>query len=171
MPIIIVEGVDGSGKTTLISLIEKAIPKHFQKHFHHCGPLTGTVEQEYYDPLTRVRFDTFFVGDRWHVGEMIYGPIYRGESKVTKRWKNDIEDLLDRRGSVKVIMKPGLDVVTSRLKERGEDYLQDEHVKEVYDFYDIYAKDNGYILVEETQIDLLESVAADLVGLAVMRSK
>lgn len=171
MPIIIVEGVDGSGKSTFIKMIEKAIPNRFKVDLQHRGPILDTVGYEYFNPLLDVKPDSFLVSDRWHVGEMIYGPLYRNESKVTGEWNIAIEALLDKLGAVKVVMKPSLDVVRSRLANRGEDYLQDHHVEEVYNFYSDYAEQHEYHVITGTTYPGLRHVAKDLVGLAILGAK
>jgi thymidylate kinase len=170
MPIIIVEGVDGSGKSTFIEMIKEEIPDRFNVISWHCGPIEYTAEEEYYLPLLGVEED-FMVSDRWHVGEMIYGPLYRSESKVEGEWKEKIEKLLDDLGAIKVIMMPNLEEVKRRLADRGEDYLQDEHVEEVYNFYAKYAKENEYHVIKQASLPTLKYVARELVGLAILGAK
>lgn len=160
MPIIIVEGVDGSGKSTFVEKLLDTIPWGFDKIKIHRGVPVGTVEQEYVDPLLRLRGKEFLVTDRWHVGEMIYGPIYRGESKVKGVWEDNIELYLGMKGAVRVIMAPPIEVVKQRLADRGEDYLKDEHVDEVYDFYKRYAEFHGYLVVEEGTDELAQELVA-----------
>ena len=55
MPIIIVEGVDGSGKSTFVDKLLDAIPRGYDKLKIHRGVPKFTVEQEYVDPLLRLR--------------------------------------------------------------------------------------------------------------------
>jgi thymidylate kinase len=171
MPIIIVEGVDGAGKSTFIEMIKNEIPDRYSPTLWHCGPIQHTAEEEYYLPLLEIAEDDFMVSDRWHVGEMIYGPLYRSESKVEGEWKDKIEKLLDDLGAIKVIMKPSLEEVKKRLAHRGEDYLQDEHVEEVYNFYAKYAEENQYHVVKEATLPTLKYVARELVGLAILGAK
>ncbi len=170
MPIIIVEGVDGAGKSTFIEMIKEEIPDRFNVISWHCGPIRDTVEEEYYLPLLDVEED-FMVSDRWHVGEMIYGPLYRSESKVEGEWKDKIEKLLDDLGAIKVIMMPSLEEVKRRLADRGEDYLQDKHVEQVYNFYANYAKENEYHVIKQATLPTLKYVARELVGLAILGAK
>lgn len=147
MPVVILEGVDGSGKSTFADKIEALVPHDYEVIRAHQGPLQGPVWDEYVVPLMAVRDDQFLIADRWHVGEMIYGPLYRGKSEVTPAEERLIELLLDRMGAVKIIMQPGLSTVRKRLGDRGEDFLLTENVKEVYEFYGNYGEKHGYDIV------------------------
>jgi thymidylate kinase len=146
MPIIILEGIDGSGKSTLAEEIALASP--LKTKLLHRGPIQHPVRVEYVDPLFHVNRDELLIADRWHVGEVIYGPIYRGVSQV-EPFLGSIEDILDNFNAVKIVMSPPLDVVKQRLAERGEDYLQPEHVEQVYQAYQDYAKQWGWTLIED----------------------
>lgn len=136
--LILVEGVDGAGKTTLVNELAHYGPDNTV--VRHCGPLRRSAWVEYMQPLHEhnVRRD-FLIADRWHVGEMVYGPLYRGASKVDDNLRDTVELALDRLGAVKLIVLPPLEVVQKRLLDRGEDFLQQEHVEQVYLFYKAYA--------------------------------
>lgn len=147
MPVIILEGIDGSGKSTLAEHILEA--SQVKTTIVHRGPLEGTVEDELIYPLLRLQPDELLITDRWHVGEMIYGPIYRGKSLVEGDYNDIIENMLWDMNAVKVILSPSLSVVRRRLIERGEDYLQPEHINQVHEAYEQYAADFGYRLIRE----------------------
>jgi thymidylate kinase len=146
MPIIILEGIDGSGKSTLAKKIAEASP--LKTTLLHRGPIQHPVKVEYVDPLFRVNKNELLIADRWHVGEVIYGPIYRGVSQVEK-FLGSIEEILDHFRAVKVIMSPPLELVKTRLEERGEDYLQPEHVETVYQAYENYATQWGWHVIRD----------------------
>lgn len=148
MPIVILEGIDGSGKTSFGDLIEaEARAAGFKVTREHRGQPIMPAMNEYFYPLLGIGSDELLIADRWHVGELIYGPIYRGKSKTKGAMNRLVESYLDVVGAVKIIMSPSLKVVKQRIATRGEDYLLDEHVNEVYKFYRKYAKRNGYVLV------------------------
>ena len=69
----------------------------------HRGPMKGSVVEEYVAPLFKVAADELLIADRWHVGEMIYGPIYRGISYVDSVLEH-IESILEDLGAIKLIM-------------------------------------------------------------------
>ncbi len=160
MPVIILEGIDGSGKSTLAEALLKASP--LKTTIVHRGPLEGTVEDELIYPLQKIADDELLITDRWHVGEMIYGPIYRGKSQVAGEYNDIIEDLLWSMNAVKVVLSPPLSIVKRRLIERGEDYLQPEHIDEVHEFYERYANEYGYRLIRE----VTDSTVSELITAA-----
>lgn len=163
MPVIILEGVDGSGKSTLATKLFGASP--VPTTLLHRGPMQGTVEEEYIYPLNTLQPGRLLIADRWHVGEMIYGPIYRGKSLVAGDYNLVIEKLLSDMNAVKVMVSPPVEVVKARLDHRGEDYLKPEHVDEVHAFYERYAIEYGYRLIREvTDTTVQELLTAALEG-------
>jgi deoxyadenosine/deoxycytidine kinase len=149
MSLIVVEGVDGSGKTTLVSELSEQLGHECV--VKHRGPLKLHPLVEYqhdllkYEPSNEVHF----VCDRWHIGEMVYGPLYRGETRLTPAMRRHIELFLDSRGAVKIIVDVPLDVVKHRLAHRGEDFLQNNDVALVHDWYSHYGHENdGWVHVD-----------------------
>lgn len=135
MPIIILEGVDGSGKSTLAKQICDASP--ILVRMEHRGVPLLDVKDEYLTPLDEVKDDELFLADRWHLGELIYGPLYRGSSQLM--WNPNVlaavSQKLNELKFVGVVLAPPLEVVQKRLTVRGEDYLKPEDVEKVYNEY------------------------------------
>tara|TARA_R110000803_G_scaffold93896_1_gene161364 strand:- start:620 stop:1132 length:513 start_codon:yes stop_codon:yes gene_type:complete len=148
MPIIIIEGIDGSGKSTLANMIEEAAQSKYEVVRAHKGPMTGTVVEEYVAPLFNLKPDQLLIADRWHVGEMIYGPIYRGISYVDSVLEH-IENILDDLGAIKLVMLTPREIVKERLGSRGEDYLKEKDFDEVFDFYELFASDHFWEEIRE----------------------
>jgi thymidylate kinase len=160
MPIIILEGIDGAGKSTLAAhILEKS---QIRTTLLHRGPLEGTIEDELIYPLQNVASDELLIADRWHLGELVYGPIYRGKSLVEGFYNTLIDQLLFDMNAVKVVLSPPLDVVKERLAIRGEDYLQPEHVEQVHTQYETLANKHDWRLIREVTPD----TAAELLALA-----
>ena len=152
MTLIVVEGVDGAGKSTLI-----------QKLTHtdviHCGPIKKHPMQEYIEPLLKYDGSYDMVCDRLHVGELVYGPIYRGESKLTEGGRRFIEMFLESRGALKLILDAPLDEIQRRLEHRGEDFLRPEDLERVWRFYRLYGSDNGWLVLDRPDPDVVYSLA------------
>lgn len=152
MTLTVIEGVDGAGKSTLIS-------KMLTDEVIHCGPIKRTPMQEYVDPLMHYRGRTNIVCDRLHVGELVYGPIYRGESKLTEGMRRYVEMFLDSRGAVKVILDAPLPEIQRRLEHRGEDFLQPEDLERVWRFYRLYGSDHGWLVLDRPDAGVIHSIA------------
>lgn len=122
MSIIVIEGADGTGKTTLAGVLEK---RGFE--YRHQGPPLNGVNlfQHYADELLSCRGKKV-VMDRLHVGELIYGPVMRGKSLITVEELRLLNRLLFGLGG-KVIFCDTDDAVIERnwLRRRGQEYLDD----------------------------------------------
>ena len=135
MSIIIIEGCDGSGKTSFISELSHHAPPHTQ--MLKCGPLRQHPIFEYVLPfMTYSPVTDFFICDRWHLGELVYGPLYRGKSRITPAMFLYIEAFLTSTAAIRVIMDTRYETIIHRLDQRGEDFLLPQHRRLVVDWYD-----------------------------------
>jgi len=178
MALILLEGVDGGGKSTLANRIEETFkflteddPNPPQVVRIHKGKPTPNLDafQEYELPLER--FDLrdlvhskrdLVIMDRWHAGEIPYGKLYRGESRLDQAGLLHVELVLNAVGAVKVLAQPDdVDLVKFRLKERGEDFLQPEHVDHVHRWYESLRTLYGYVRSSDTAPSELIQTARD----------
>jgi hypothetical protein len=159
MTLIVVEGVDGAGKSTLISKLP-----HTREL--HCGPIKKSPMQEYVEPLMDYDGSYDMVCDRLHIGELVYGPIYRGESTLTEGGRRFVEMFLESRGALKLILDAPLDEIQRRLEHRGEDFLRPEDLERVWRFYRLYGSDNGWLVLDRPDADVLHSLALGAEALA-----
>ena len=91
MPLIIVEGVDGSGKTTLIQNFRQVASRLCWLLFRS-GPPQGT--EDLVDTVRYIERSSLFsvplIVDRHPlISETIYGPIVRGKSLIEDYWTRD----------------------------------------------------------------------------------
>ena len=87
--IIIVEGLDNTGKSTLIKNLRKYVFKHPMVTSIHCTspPYQSNSQwsKDHYNEILRLSRDMSMNGwvvilDRSHLGEDVFGPIFRNES-------------------------------------------------------------------------------------------
>ena len=127
----IAEGGDGVGKSTLCEAVAERIQKLHpddKVELLHRSQLKRPAIHEYAFDLDDYRPGTgrHLVCDRWHVGEMVYGPLYRqaGEygamGQDVFRWVDLY--LRTRGGNLWLVDHPN-QKVRERLAIRGEDYL------------------------------------------------
>jgi len=135
MSLFVAEGCDGSGKTRLIGDIAHVMPDNVTTL--HRGPLKRDPMLEYVGDLMSYLpgKSPSILCDRWHLGEMVYGPLYRGESKITPAMNLFIDLFLDSRGACRMWMDTPYEIVSKRLSDRGEDFLLEQHQRLVVDWY------------------------------------
>lgn len=142
--LIIIEGCDGVGKSTLA---EKLIAATSGTLLHRGPPekdplLEYTEELQSYRPRDPYKGipdasvkERHIICDRWHWGELVYGPIYRGETKLGWEGMQQVDSFLLLRGALIVWVWEPVDVLNKRLEERGDDYIDVTHVPDICKAY------------------------------------
>lgn len=137
---IILEGVDGSGKTTLaqavVDRLTQVRPSDEVEVWHKRPPKVHPLD-EYETPLLRYRPGTghHIVCDRWHVGEWVYPLVLGRESVMDVAVWRHIEMFLRSRGAVVVYTDPGLPELEKVLRERGDDFVTPQQLPLLLDRY------------------------------------
>ena len=139
---IIVEGVDGSGKTTLI--------EGLRREFHFLTPVVNTLRSEqdfdkwWPEQMEKDWGDLVPIHDRFYYSELVYGPIIRGELLGDRDIHRAVRDRL-RREAFLIYMRPSL---SSVIKESQVNEQMDgvhDHITELLEGYDkIMAKQPLY---------------------------
>lgn len=132
--LIILEGVDGAGKSTLVEAIQGEIPT---AETMHRGAIKRSPLIEYEAGLDHYRAGTgqHIVCDRWHIGEMIYGPLLRGESKLSPATLEHVELYLASRGALRMWVDTPLNTVMDRIATRGDDIISSDSIPLIWDWY------------------------------------
>lgn len=123
MPLLCLEGVDGSGKSTLAGQLESELKSDLDVVQLHRGPLHGDPLQEYALSVASSATHRTIICDRWHWGELVYGPIYRGESKIDTAKFRWLELWMLAHGTQVYHVTQPESVILSRLRSRGEDFI------------------------------------------------
>jgi thymidylate kinase len=134
---IILIGSDGSGKST----IAEALSNELGYPVEHHGPVKSYQEgkDEYFKNILDIEYSV--IKDRFHEGEKIYAPIYRG---YEADYFGELEYLLQLKfNPLLVLIRPPFKVIEQRLEERGEDFVKQEHWFYCYlKLNDIYNQSN-----------------------------
>lgn len=153
--LIALEGVDGSGKT---SVVEKLKENGLIWDVLHSGPTKPDTDvlDEYVSRLMFYRpgHGLAVVLDRWHIGELIYGPLYRGESLLDQPQTHYIDMVLAKLGAAKFVLSPSDETVRHRLGQRGEELLRVEHVERVNREYRRLGMNLGWTTVRNDHLSV-----------------
>lgn len=130
MTIFVLEGPDFAGKSSHAESIASRLVGG--SDIIHNGPdKEYPPERLFAKYVTQVAHainsDRHTIFDRLHVGELIYGPAYRNESRLSFYQIRAIDDMLDDVGAVKVFVDAeDVDLVSRFRGERGDDLVKDE---------------------------------------------
>ena len=140
-PVLIFEGCDASGKTTIQEILREIIRHAFL--IHTSAPVKGNPKEYFYNLLDKL---TDFAGiinqplffDRFHVGELVYGSIFRPETidDAVKEKMFRLEERLAEREAKMVYITASPDTIVNRLKKRGDWYVQPSDVQRILDKYE-----------------------------------
>lgn len=148
--LITIEGPDCGGKSTLTQqLITAAGYRGWLGHRVHKGPPAPDADpfREYEsvldaDPLVELidsKLDVV-VMDRWHVGEAIYGPLWRGKSRLSVAGLAHVEAALDALGAIRVMCLPSYPELQRRFLSRGDDLTKLEELPYIHAAYERHAE-------------------------------
>lgn len=139
--IIVLEGADASGKSTLAKKLVEAFKGEYVKFSQPKRP----PYDEYMDFLLKHEPTKTYVLDRFMYGEMVYGPLLRGAAGMTMLDLNYLEMVLMRFNHVVIHCNVELGQNLFKLKERGDEFIKLEQLKTIK---------NGYVkLFKQTLIE------------------
>lgn len=124
---ILLIGSDGSGKSTIAAGLNKILGYEV----HHFGPPKDYEDgrQQYFSFIEKT--NTNVVCDRFHEGEAIFAPIYRG---YTADYFDELEQkLVEKFNVLLVLVRAPYYIIEERLIKRGEDFVKQEDWGRAYD--------------------------------------
>lgn len=159
--LIVLEGPDGGGKSSLAA----ALAEHWQSpawcqssRVIHTGPpadpsLSALVEYQLPftgEPLASEAFSqkALVILDRWHAGDAIYGPLYRGFSRLTPEAMLHTEMVLQSLGAVRAMCLPPLEVIQRRVARDGDDYINQKDLPVIWEQYRDHAERHGWFVID-----------------------
>jgi hypothetical protein len=140
-PHIVLEGPDGSGKTTLAQYLVK---NWGYRYVHQGQPTHENMLVEYarifLEEITQDLRPVVF--DRLHVGELVYGPLFRGRDRMFGlRGLKLLNMLLVAKGARTIFCMPPYEVVRKNWVAR----LKIEMVKEEKPFQEVYERYRDFL--------------------------
>jgi thymidylate kinase len=135
--LIIIEGTDGAGKTTLanklLDVLRTELPDDDVEYLHYAQPQRHPLAEYELDLQDyRPGCGRHLVIDRYHLGELVYAEVYRGGSELGAAGRLHIDAFLAARGALLVLCNATVAQIAARLEARGDEtYLQPEHQGEV----------------------------------------
>jgi hypothetical protein len=143
MTIIVLEGPDLAGKTTIVrNLMSRLINAEMLRQ----GPPPSGVDilEHYLRPIQDWCYEPMLVRprwlilDRWHVGELIYGPLLRGQSQLTGQQADYIDMVLNTFGCNFTYVSQPLPVLEQRWDLRGDGLIKREWLDAIRDGYELW---------------------------------
>lgn len=131
--IIVLEGPDGAGKSTMIEELKRFHMKQLgcsaeTVQVWRAGPFPEGSDPwtEYVIPLSRLHAtrDWLVLIDRWHLGELVYGPLLRGQSRLSPEQRAWIDGYLASLGALSVCLTATVEELMTRLAGRGDDLIK-----------------------------------------------
>lgn len=133
--LIIVEGPDGAGKSTLIAALHRSLPA---AHLIHHGPMPEVFDLPAVYHRSMVEHPGLTIIDRAWVSERIYGTVCRGVNRVSFGDRRMLEQKALSLGALEVLCLPSLKDCMKTWRQR-EEYIKDERqFMTIYGKYAVY---------------------------------
>lgn len=127
---IILEGIDAAGKTTIANALAARLKTNV---IHSSKPKLDMGWIEYH---SRSLTMPAVVLDRYHIGEAIWPIIFEDGRKPMLRWQQHmVERILLQRGAILVQVIDSFDTINERLKQRQEDEITRPYYNKVIDLF------------------------------------
>lgn len=176
--LIVIEGPDRVGKSTLARAINDEIERRGRRSMllHRGAPAPNDIALlDYALPISTYApggsdFDErSMVCDRLHVGDLTYGPIYRGETRQTKAMVEYTDALIVARGGLRVYVTADCELIKLRIRAEGEDnsYLKIKDVEAIVNKYEQVCGAAGWKRVTTTNWVLARGEHVDAARLLV----
>lgn len=130
---VIVEGMDGGGKTYLINYLIKRFPQ-FELIVNNKGP-NQDFNTWWPAQLEREKSDIVPLHDRFFYSELVYGPIIRGSIEANPLVIGNVTWFL-RTTSLLIYVRPPVKVIKARVLANPQMDGVHEHFQELIELYD-----------------------------------
>lgn len=128
---IIVEGMDGSGKSTLIQQLEKDFPALEVVH----RPVGRTFDDWWPAEMDRSHLRPIPLHDRFFYSELVYGPVLRGKISANMELVNNVAWFL-RSTALLIYTRPHSSTISDRIMVKFQMDGVLDHFTELLEAYD-----------------------------------
>lgn len=169
--IVILEGPDGAGKTTLAEALRQRLQGDRMTHVVKHGPYKGLQSEDlckiYFRSMSQaLTYDDHVIMDRSWLSEPIYGQAYRnGDNRVDMPRRRMLERVALSRGVVVVHCQPAFEACAKAFSSRpGQEYLDNlEQLRHVYDLYATLKMDTSLPIVHyDYEFDTVDELLASI---------
>lgn len=146
---VILEGVDGAGKTTLA----KILAEKYGLDICHCTQYDA-ADYDFYRQTVRKEN---VVWDRHTIGELIYPTIFDRKQQISTEDVRLVIHYAKEAGAKIFVLTADMDVIYRRLNERGnEDFRIYENVDYIDDLFRFYADQYHVPVIDTSKMTLQE---------------
>lgn len=159
--LVIIEGENKCGKTTLAKHIEK---EHGFRYIKVSQPGEKGPYREYMDLLDSLKPGEHAVIDRFHIGEEVYGPLYRGKSGLIREQFGEIDKRIDKSNGILIHCFDSYENIAKRFEEENEEFADKSKIQKTLDLFDIVIKRSRIPVYKHKiggRMDLLKSGEID----------
>lgn len=143
--VLIIEGCDLSGKSTLTEALSKKFPGIVMKitarpRLKDKGQIAN-LKRYYYsvlDYINRFYQSKTVILDRFFPSEVVYSLVKRGYDGFSDEEYRDMEKVILHRKHLLIYCDPGEETILERLKVRGDDYMVEEDIHSLLGRYDSF---------------------------------
>jgi thymidylate kinase len=133
--LIIIEGPDCAGKSTYIKMIKADLTRKGYK-FYSRKATQSTTDADYSKWLQTVEDNPgIMLMDRCWISDKIYSKIKGTKRNVTDNYQKYFNDWAVELGAKQIVLLPLLQIILDRYKQRGDDYINEEELRRVYEQY------------------------------------
>lgn len=165
--LILIEGMDNTGKTTLASKLGELLPSF--KYYHHVKPHNRKEAMDNFSQILRESISTDLICDRLSTfSEPVYGTILRGQPLLSDEDVNYMLDILVDSATVIIFCNPPIEAVLKTIGVRDQMEGVEENCKKLYEAYQKLfggkLNDDDYIVYDYTDKDRSNGVIELILG-------
>lgn len=160
---IIIEGSDAVFKTTVANKLSERLNKNI---VHGSSfELSQSTNEELFGHFTRFAKATNTIYDRLIYSNLVYASMFTDYSVLSDEQRHQIEDKM-KDNSILIYLYASEDTIVQRLKRRGDDYINETHIKEILERYEKAMEDaeaNGMKVLKFNTGDLPSDEVVEIV--------